>query len=143
MTAARGIAAIGVAFVRSSYGRMSHEIDHVGGWGVVGLAAIGGRAEASVVIDISQVGSDVVATGGGTIDLMGLTFLGSGLEGAGVIPKFAAVLFGAGADFDLYKGLSGPPSFGTGDLTSASSASLLIGCYWPGLPAPWVAMSFL
>jgi hypothetical protein len=43
-----------------------------------GLTVLSGRAEASVVIDISQDGANVVATGSGEIDLAGLSYLGSG-----------------------------------------------------------------
>jgi hypothetical protein len=44
----------------------------------LGLTILNGPARASVVIDISPVGADtVVATGSGTIDLTGLTYLGT------------------------------------------------------------------
>ncbi len=51
---------------------------------VLGLAILGGPAGASIVIDISQVGGDVVTAGSGTVDLSGLDFLLSE-PGSGVI----------------------------------------------------------
>ena len=41
----------------------------------LGLAALGGGAEASAVIDIKQHGHNLDATGSGTINLNGLTFV--------------------------------------------------------------------
>jgi hypothetical protein len=39
----------------------------------LGLAVVSGQAKASAVIDITQVGDDVVAAASGAIDLTGLT----------------------------------------------------------------------
>jgi hypothetical protein len=88
----------------------------------LGLAALSGRAEASAVIDIRQVGGNVMAIGSGTIDLSGLTFLGPGSEPAELGPDDAVVFVGLGPG-TVYKGLSGPASFGPGAGTLASSAS--------------------
>jgi hypothetical protein len=44
------------------------------GVAALGLAAVGGPAEASVVIDVSEVGGNVVTAGSSTVDLTGLTF---------------------------------------------------------------------
>ena len=52
----------------------------------LGLLVVGGRTEASVLIDISQVGSNVVAVGSGELDLIGLTF---DSERAGKVPTDA------------------------------------------------------
>ena len=96
----------------------------------LGLLAVGpvatgisGRAEASVVIDISQVGSDVVAEGNGTIDLTGLTKFGFSSAGGVLWPAIGAALVGGGAIADAYVGLSGPSSFGTGPSEGPDSRS--------------------
>src|SRR5579871_1311126 len=93
----------------------------------LGFAAFGGQALAAVpgaVIDIKQVGANVVVTGSGVIDLSGLTFLGSGpLPGFGIIwPDAAEILVGTGA-VDLYTGASGPTSMGTGAESQADSGA--------------------
>jgi hypothetical protein len=102
---------------------------HLSALGLVTVApvatGISGRAEASVVIDISQVGSDVVAEGNGAIDLTGLTFNGTAntFGGGRVAGQFGGVLVGLGGEVDGYTGLSGPASFGQGSLRFASSSS--------------------
>jgi hypothetical protein len=88
----------------------------------LGLTILGGQARADgIVIDIRQVGDNVVATYSGSVDLSGLTFLGTAVPGGGLWPYFALVIFGAGGDVDEYGGLSGPTSFGTGGVTFVSS----------------------
>jgi hypothetical protein len=98
----------------------------------LGLAALGGRAQATTieepqaVIDITQVGGDVVATVSGPIDLTGLTLAGSGLiTSPGFLwPADGEAVVGAeGASFDEYIGFSGPASFGAGSFASGSSGS--------------------
>ena len=76
------------------------------------------------VIDITQVGANVVVTGSGVIDLSGLTFLGTGpLPGFGIIwPDAAEILVGTG-NVDLYTGATGPTSMGTGAETLADTGS--------------------
>ncbi len=91
-----------------------------------------GRVEASVDITIEQVGSNVVLTGSGSLNITGLSFagtftVGSGVGGAGALafvgPTFATV--------DDYSGLTGPSSFGSGVFTFASSGSGdLFGAYY-------------
>src|SRR5690242_12430830 len=89
------------------------------------LIGVAGRAEAGVVIDIEQVGSDVVATGSGTIDLAGLNKIGIVAGPALVLASSAAVIEGpaAGNQGDIYSGATGPSSFGPGGFTIASSGS--------------------
>jgi hypothetical protein len=84
---------------------------------------VGGQAQASVpgaVIDITQVGANVVATGTGVIDLSGLT-----LTGSDELWPFAGELFpslgvavvglgGTGHNIDTYGGASGPATLGPG-----------------------------
>jgi PEP-CTERM motif-containing protein len=90
----------------------------------LGLAAVGGPAEASVVIDVTEVGGNVVTTGSGTVDLAGLTLFSTGGTSGGVVePVRGTILLGPGASVDFYAGVTGPTSFGAGDVTFASSLS--------------------
>jgi hypothetical protein len=84
--------------------------------------AVGSQAEASVVIDISQTGGDVVGTGGGTLDLTGLTFFESAsVGGMGVVvPVDGVAIVGPDVIADVYDGASGPASFGPGFATFGS-----------------------
>jgi PEP-CTERM motif len=94
------------------------------GAAALGLAAVGGPAEASVVIDVSEVGGNVVTTGSGTIDLAGLSFFEFAPPGqARMVPALADMIVGSAPDSQTYTGATGPASFGTGGLAYASSAS--------------------
>jgi hypothetical protein len=77
-------------------------------------------------VTLEQVGSNVVATGSGNIDLTGLLTQGSGgPQLGGVIdPTIPAVGDGTG-DYVQYTSfaVSGPSSFGTGSLTETSTLS--------------------
>ena len=87
-------------------------------------------AKAEFIVSFTQVGSDVVATGSGTIDTAGLTFGGTSAGFfASVQPSVADYQAIAGSTsqvVDLYTGFSGPtswsssPAFGSG--TSVGSA---------------------
>ena len=59
----------------------------------LGFTVFSAGAQAGVVMDISQVGGDVVATASGTLNLDGLSFLAhdKGAENAFVFPTFGAV----------------------------------------------------
>jgi hypothetical protein len=85
---------------------------------------MGGRADAAVVINDEQVGSNVVATGSGTIDLTDLTYSFYGTGVSYVDPYYGIIVLGTPTQIgDVYRGFSGPASFGTGGSTSASSNS--------------------
>jgi hypothetical protein len=96
---------------------------------LIGLSALSARA--GYVVDLTQQGSDVVATGSGPIDLTGLTFFStdnfSGPEitpNGGDDPINMDILTGPrGQPFDLYTGLTGPASFGSGGGAGGDSAS--------------------
>jgi len=103
-------------------GRVDMSIRNAGIAAALALAITAGRADASVLIDISQVGSDVVATGSGALDLADLTYYFSEPISGVVVPSNAVVLVGTG-ELDVYKYASGPASFGTGVQTDASSYS--------------------
>jgi hypothetical protein len=74
------------------------------------------------VVTLEQVGSNVVATGSGAIDLTGLVFLFSSSGGVGLLsPNNGELAIGSGVE-GFYAGLvSGPANFGSGGLTRSSS----------------------
>jgi len=88
----------------------------------------GNKAEASFILNIEQSGSDVVATGSGSINTGGLSFvvntgggpsISSGDSGKGY------VALGPSPDFsmDLYSATITGPTLGSGSYVSASSGS--------------------
>jgi hypothetical protein len=122
----------------------------------LGLLVVGGRTEASVLIDISQVGSNVVAVGSGELDLIGLTF-DLGLHvGPGVAPNYAVVGPMPANSFDnvfALQGLSVPGPLGPGNPTCNPNGDLClpssgtgdtfgIGIGSGGLPALYVPFGY-
>src|SRR5438132_3452150 len=104
-------------------------------YGILALVSLLGlgitqSVRANVIATINQVGTSVVGTGSGTVDLTGLTFMASGSLAAGVNPSIAAFNAGSGA-FDVYSGVSGPTSFGIGGhrLTASSSTGHPVSIY--------------
>ena len=106
------------------------------------IAALGGQAEAALVIDISQSGADVVAAGSGTIDLAGLTYSLTTPNSTGVIGDIAVIYVGPTTQgtTDFYGGASGPagfgsmflefnPSSGTGDIFGVQGNGQSMGSY--------------
>jgi hypothetical protein len=99
---------------------------------LIGLSAP--SAEAGYIVDLTQQGSNVVATGRGAIDLTGLTFVlkfnSTGLlNPSGVDPLdphmhgIGSLIVGSGAE-DLYHDsgkVTGPENFGSGGITLSSS----------------------
>jgi hypothetical protein len=80
-------------------------------------------AEAGYVVDLTQVGTDVVATGSGTIDLTDLSSAGSpGILTAGIEPDIGFIAVASGIA-DGFTGISGPSTFGTGGFTSPTNSS--------------------
>ena len=89
------------------------------------MVVAAGRAAAAVIIDITQVGSNVVITGSGTLDLTGLTYDFSTYAPTEVVPSYNTVLIGTddGA-VDVYSGFTSPSgNLGPGGTTPASSGS--------------------
>ncbi len=79
----------------------------------VGLSVLPARA--GYVVVLQQEAGGVVATGSGSIDLTGLTFLESTSgTGAFAVPDQAVIATGAFSDIDGYTGFTGPTSFGPG-----------------------------
>jgi len=93
------------------------------------LIGAAGRADAGIIINVQQVGSDVVATGSGSIDLTGLTLVSSSgaFDLGRVFPAAGTILEGPTSGIPLvseYSGVTGPTSFGPGvSNISASSGS--------------------
>jgi hypothetical protein len=82
------------------------------------------RCDAAVIIDIEQVGSDVVATGSGSIDLADLSFKQTSSTETGVYGPFADAAIGINnVIVDIYSGAAGPTNFGAGALYLASSGT--------------------
>lgn len=86
----------------------------------IALLAMAAPASATVTINIDETGTYVVATASGTLDLNGLSLISSGPTAGLVAANSAKLVVGSGT-FDLYSGLSGPASFGSGTQTSAST----------------------
>jgi hypothetical protein len=83
-------------------------------------------AQAGYVVTLEEVGSNVVATGSGPIDLTGLTLKSSDEDAfAQMIPGTSAIVTGTThfVPVDVYTGTSGPLSFGSGAETFADSGS--------------------
>jgi hypothetical protein len=82
-------------------------------------------AQAGYIVTLEQVGSNVVATGSGAIDLTDLTLVDAdaGFSVPDIWPVAGELSTGAEALIDFYSGFSGPASFGSGSLAFASSAS--------------------
>jgi hypothetical protein len=81
---------------------------------------------AAVVINIVESGGSVVAAGSGSINLSGLTFFFANPLPAILHPNTAAVLVSLGF-VDVYNGVAGPTSFGTGADASGSGAGSAFG----------------
>lgn len=88
-----------------------------------GLAAP--PAQAAYTVTLAQVGSNVVATGSGTLDLTGLSSLGTADTIHGMSPHSGDIITGlAGLRLvDAYTGFTGPASFGSGGETFADGGS--------------------
>src|SRR6266576_6039781 len=76
-------------------------------------------------VTLEQVGSDVVATGSGPLDLTGLTLVVTYASlPAQIFPDLGQIVTGSGGATDGYQGsISGPTSFGGVFFTFASSGS--------------------
>lgn len=95
---------------------------------VFAMAGLGENAHAGVVVNINQVGDDVVATGSGTMDLTDLSFSGTVSGPTGIEPNQALISVGPApgsgiADFYSGSSVTGPTSWGSGGTTYPSSGS--------------------
>jgi hypothetical protein len=72
-------------------------------------------AHAGYIVTLQQVGSDVVATGSGSIDLTGLSFLQTLPISTGISPFTAFIETGSDSvSVNQYTGVTGPTNFGSG-----------------------------
>jgi hypothetical protein len=93
---------------------------------VIGSGLCASPAQAGYIVTLAQEGSNVVATGSGTIDLSGLIFSSSGSgDEAGISGGLGIIVVGPVSfqPSDGYGGFSGPGSFGNLGLLTASSGS--------------------
>lgn len=97
------------------------------GMAMIGCGVAASPAKAGYVVTLAQVGSDVVATGSGPIDLTGLNLLSTNAAGsAHLFPAQAAILTGPAPSsvfFSFYGGYTGSTSFGSGSFISANNGS--------------------
>lgn len=84
-------------------------------------------AQAEYTVTLSEVGSNVVANGSGSLDLADLVRNSSGLEtGSAIIgPSSGTIVTGpvSATVEDIYEGYVGPAAFGSGNFTPASTGS--------------------
>jgi len=93
---------------------------------LIGSGLSAPSAQAAYIVTLEQVGSNVVASGSGTLDLAGLSLIAAGdTSQAGMNPAFALINTGptSATTVDLYTGITGPTNFGSGFFTPASSGS--------------------
>jgi hypothetical protein len=93
--------------------------------GLATASCTGSAAGAGYLVTLEQQGSNVVASGSGTLDLTGLSFHGIASQGVFITPTTGQISTGPtiGALSALYTGITGPASFGSGTGAVASSGS--------------------
>ena len=74
-------------------------------------------------VTLKEVGSNVVATGHGAINLTGLTFEGSSFVGPSIGAAEGIIATGQANNLDGYSGFTGPPSFGSGIFSAPNASS--------------------
>ena len=81
-------------------------------------------ARAAYTVTLAQEGSNVVATGSGTINTAGLSFIFGVNSGSSLWPLYGQILIGpvTSEDTGLYSGVSGPTSFGTGGISISANS---------------------
>ena len=94
----------------------------IGAWAVTILVTLAASARGEYIIDITQSGPNVVATGSGTLNLTGLQEVGSSAQDPLLLPSIGAVFVGPTTTETEYAGISGPTAFGSGGLQFASTS---------------------
>jgi hypothetical protein len=91
---------------------------------IAGLFIFSASAQAGFILTLQQVGSDVVATGSGALNVSGLSLSNAGfISSARMNPSSDLIALNGGFDRELFS-IAGPPqTFGTGGFTFASSSS--------------------
>ena len=85
--------------------------------------AIANNAHAAFTITVQQIGGSVVASGSGSINTAGLTFLSLSSVSAQITSLSGQIILGNSATSALYSGITGPTSFGTTPGSPASSST--------------------
>lgn len=97
---------------------------------VIGSGLLVPPAQAAYIVDLTQMGNNVVASGSGTINLTGLTRGSTFSTGSVIHPSIAEIVTGPSGTIDTYTGLTGPASFGPGAQRSPVAAQ----GSWSALP---------
>ena len=95
-------------------------------FGIAATSLFSARPAQAYTVTLAQVGSDVVETGSGAVNLTGLTLDTTGLGLFAIMRPDLALLSsgqGGGVPIDFYMGFTGPASFGSGGQTNASTGS--------------------
>ena len=97
----------------------------------LGLGLSAPPAQAGYVVTLEQVGSDVVATGSGPIDLSGLSFERDAADVGFINPTVASIVAGP-ASFtqdEYFTGYTGPTNFGSSaaEITASSGSGDMVG----------------
>jgi hypothetical protein len=115
--------------MRAPYSFLSQTRCAAAGLGVamlMGLGLFAPPAQAAYTVTLTQVGSNVVASGSGTINLTGLDLEASGVTVPVTIsPEAGQIITGLTptGSVDEYTNFSGPDSFGSGGGTSANGGT--------------------
>jgi hypothetical protein len=97
---------------------------------LIGFGLSARPAQAGYLVTLLQQGTDVVATGSGTIDLTGLSSSGTSVDRGFVRPSTGDIVTGPSTGLfgvDVYAGFTGPTSFGigTGAIPNSGSGGLV------------------
>lgn len=100
----------------------------LGGLAVLALGVVmGPKAKAAYIVTLQQVGSNVVATGSGSLNVSGLGSPSSGTAPGGIDPGAGSILLAgtSSTPYDIYypTNMSGVAFLGTSNNTATSSAS--------------------
>lgn len=90
---------------------------------LIGGIPLSPAAQAGYVVTLKEMGSDVVATGSGPIDLTGLSSRFNLSVNSQIIPADGVIATGQADNVTVYSGTTGPTLFGSGDQTLADSSS--------------------
>lgn len=92
---------------------------------LIAASVLAPPAQAAYILTLAQEGPNVVATGSGTIDLAGLTFIvrGAHPSSPSITPSVPEILIGAEGVVDFYGGPTPPVNFGSGGLVFANAGS--------------------
>jgi len=86
--------------------------------------ALAPRVYAGAILTFQETGGNVVATADGTIDLADLTLVFAGTSTATVYSSVAFVEVGGITPLYVYSSISGPASFGTGEMQTQANSGL-------------------